>query len=207
MTKINLVIASILKPVDDTRMYEKIGTTLADSNKYSVHIIGFKTNNLVSYPNIIFYPLYNFQRLSLDRFTAAWKYYKILLKVKPKIVIVETPELLIVTSIYKILFGSKIYYDVLENYYYNILYISSLPKVLKYLVAGIIRGIEIFTSPLVEKYFLAEKVYQQQLPFVSKKFAVLENKYIPLQKNLDKSKKRSLYHLLYTGTISKSFGI
>ena len=38
--KSTVVIASVLKPVDDSRMYEKIGLTLAGSGRYDVHVIG-----------------------------------------------------------------------------------------------------------------------------------------------------------------------
>ena len=38
--KSTVVIASVLKPVDDSRMYEKIGLTLAESGRYDVHVIG-----------------------------------------------------------------------------------------------------------------------------------------------------------------------
>jgi hypothetical protein len=35
------VLTSILKPVDDTRMFEKFGVSLGQTNKYDVNIIGF----------------------------------------------------------------------------------------------------------------------------------------------------------------------
>jgi glycosyltransferase involved in cell wall biosynthesis len=207
MTKINLVIASLLKPVDDTRMYEKIGITLADTGKYSVHIVGYETLRPVIYPDIYFFPLFKFNRISIKRILAPAKFYKLLLKVKPKVIIIETPELLTVTIIYKILFGCKIYYDVLENYYYNILYISNYSGFIKYFLAAIVRLIEFCTAPFIDKFFLAEKSYIKELPFIQKKFAVIENKYQPIHHFLDKPKKKEIFHLLYTGTIAQEFGI
>jgi glycosyltransferase involved in cell wall biosynthesis len=207
MTKINLVIASILKPIDDPRMYEKIGITLADSQKYSVHIIGFKSRNQPKYPNIIFYPLFSFKRISFQRIFASINIYKKLLKLKPQVIIVQTPELLIVTTLYKIIYGSKIYYDVLENYYYNILYITKYSVFAKYILSFSTRVIEYFCSYFIEGFILAEKCYQDELPFLRKKIAVLENKVSHLYNNLDKPKYQSFFHLLYTGTISGSFGI
>lgn len=207
MTKINLVIASILKPIDDPRMYEKIGITLSDSQKYSVHIVGHVSISPPINTHINFYSPFNFSRNSKRRISAPLKFYKILLKLKPKVVIVETPELLIVTVIYKILFGCRIYYDVLENYYYNILYLSKYSMFLKIFLGTCTRAVELITSPFIEKFILAEKCYIKELPFVKKKFAVLENKLSPIYHNLGKTKKRSFYHLLYTGTIAESFGI
>ncbi|MDO1448766.1 glycosyltransferase [Rhodocytophaga aerolata] len=207
MTKINLVIASILKPIDDPRMYEKIGITLADSQKYSVHIIGFKSKNVPAYPNINFYPLFDFNRLSFRRISASLNIYKNLLKLKPEVIIIETPELLIVTIWYKIIYGSKLYYDILENYYYNILYITRYPVFAKYILGFITRAVEYLSSYFVDGFMLAEKCYLSELPFLRKKIAVLENKVSHLYKSLDNPKKQSCYHLLYSGTIAESFGI
>jgi glycosyltransferase involved in cell wall biosynthesis len=130
-----------------------------------------------------------------------------LLKVRPKVVIVETPELLLVTTLYKILFGCKMYYDVLENYYYNILYITNYSRFSKYILAVMARVVEFITAPFIEKFLLAEKSYQDELPFIQKKFAVLENKFQPIHPCLAKPKKRDIFHLLYTGTIAPDFGI
>jgi glycosyltransferase involved in cell wall biosynthesis len=188
-------------------MYEKIGITLADSGKYSVHIIGYESKKAINYPNIIFYPLFRFRRISIKRIVAPWKFYKKLLQLKPEVVIIETPELLIVTILYKILFGVKMYYDVLENYYYNILYISKYNRILKLLLASCVRLVEFSASPFITMYLLAEKTYENELPFLNKKFAVLENRYQPIYNFLGKPKIRSIFHLLYTGTIAPEFGI
>src|SRR5687768_17533960 len=100
MKKTNVVIASVLKPVDDTRMYEKFARTLAMHSEYHIHVIGFYAQTTPVEQNISFYPIFNFPRLALKRFTASFKYYKNILKLQPDVIIVNCTDLLIVTCIY-----------------------------------------------------------------------------------------------------------
>jgi hypothetical protein len=46
MKKTKVVIASILKPIDDSRMYEKFGLSLEQANEYEINIIGFASKNI-----------------------------------------------------------------------------------------------------------------------------------------------------------------
>ena len=116
MKKTKVVIASVLKPIDDTRMLEKFGLSMAETNKYDINIIGFESKNSFAHDYIHFTPINSFNRLSFSRLFKPWKVYRTLIKVKPNIIIANTHELLIVTFLYKILFGAKFLYDVQENY-------------------------------------------------------------------------------------------
>ena len=58
-----LVIASVLKPVDDVRMYKKFGKSLARTGKYAVNIVGFQTQATLDDAAIRFHPLFGFSRL------------------------------------------------------------------------------------------------------------------------------------------------
>ena len=120
--KKTIVIASVLKPVDDTRMFEKFGISLSDSGNYKVVIIGYPSIVKPAYPNIDFIPLNPFKRLSIGRILAPFQVYSKLYKVKHDILIVNTHELLIVALLNRIIFGGKIVYDIQENYYRNILF-------------------------------------------------------------------------------------
>ncbi len=115
MAKFKILLASVLKTVDDTRMYEKIGMALAKIDKAEIHIVGFASNNVSSYDNIEFHGIFNFNRLSPKRLLASWKLWRLLLKLKPEVIIVNTHELLIVITLYRILFGCKLLYDIPEN--------------------------------------------------------------------------------------------
>ena len=121
MEKPKVVIASLLKPIDDTRMFEKFGLSMAETNKYDINIIGFESKNARTANHITTHSLGNFSRASLTRFFKPWRVLKFLIKVKPHIYIVNTHDLLTVIFIYKILFGGIFIYDIRENYKKNIL--------------------------------------------------------------------------------------
>lgn len=203
-----IVIGSVLKPVNDARMYEKIAISISTIEGVELFVAGFKGKELIPPPNIHLYPLFDFPRLSWDRLSAPWKFYKLLLKVKPKLVIITTHELLIVTCINKILFGGKIIYDVQENYYRNIAYTKTYPPLFRNLLAGWVRFKEYLTRPLISGYLLAERNYEKEFSFTKEKSVIIENKTkIPDTKNWNISIKTEGIKLLYSGTISEEYGI
>lgn len=209
--KTNIIIASILKPIDDTRAYEKIGQSLAQTNKYAVNIIGFESKKTKSSENISFWPIFNGKRNHIKRVLIPFKCLKIFIQVKPKVIIVNTPELLLVSYLYKIIFGAKIIYDIIENYQMNLSFdtiYAKWQKPLLHLYLFIVEGISRF---FVSHYFLAERVYQEQLKFIQKSaYSIIENKAaIPANANknsnitLDRS--QALVFII-TGTLGKSYG-
>ncbi len=207
MKKTKLVIASILKPVDDTRMYEKFGLSLSQTNKYDINIIGFYSKNIPTVPNITFHPLFDFKRISLGRLMAPLSCLKRLIKVKPEILIVNTHELLTIAFLYKIIFGTKLIYDVRENYYRNIRYTSTFNKFLKPLIAAYVRLKEYASTLFVEQYILAEKAYKNELKFINEKALVIENKFKSSDAPNEQYDKSGNLDLLFTGTLAESTGI
>jgi hypothetical protein len=200
--KKRIVIASVLKPVDDTRMAEKIGTTLAEFNDVEVCIIGYPTSTKASALKII--ELDRFNRLSLKRIFAAWQVLVHVLRIHPKIFIVTTHELLFVALIARLFTGCKLIYDVQENYYRNIKFTKTFPVIVRDLLAMYVRAKEIVTSPFVHHFFLAELAYQQELNFIDSKFTVLENKVVrPTVGDI----KRNIHALLFSGTIAETTGV
>lgn len=209
MEKTKVVIASILKPVDDTRMLEKIGLSLAETNKYAINIIGFESKNTPVFDNIEFFPLKAFARLSWARWMAPWKVYKLILKVKPKLIIANTHELLIVSILHRILFGTTIYYDVRENYAKNVANTSVYPILVRPMLSFWIRLKEWLSKPFIAHYLLAEKVYEKQLPFIGKKYSIVQNKYAPQASERTAYRKSSpgFINLVFTGTLSSENGL
>ncbi|MFN6947172.1 MAG: glycosyltransferase [Cytophagaceae bacterium] len=208
MNRKKIFLASILKPVNDARMYEKFGISL--SKDFEVHIAGYSGNIPSGNPHMHFHPLFSFKRLSIKRILAPWKIYKLCIKVKPDVVVVNSHELLFVMCIYKILFGVKILYDVQENYYLNILHTDVYATFLKPLLAGYVRFVEIISKPFIHHYILAEKCYANELFFVRSKFTIVENKYkampLPDAPSYRWESERKI-RLLYSGTISTEYGI
>jgi glycogen(starch) synthase len=213
MPKTRIVLSSVLKPVTDIRMFGKLGRSLAKLPGFEIHLVGQPAVLPENEPEICFYPLSGFRRLSVKRLLAQWKYYKILHKVKPQVIIVSTPELLPVTFLYAVLFKAEIYYDVQENYFKNITLQPTYPAWFRPLLAYPLRFLEKLAAHHISHFFLAEKSYAEELTFLGKNYTVLENKYLPSTKTgikktfpikLDLSQP---VNLLYSGTIAEVYGI
>ncbi len=209
MAQRQIVIASVLKPVLDTRLFEKLGLSLAQKNKYEVNIIGFWSKKIPTIPSVRFHPIFTFKRNSLKRLAASWKYYKLLIKVKPELIIVSTPELLLVSVLYKILFGTKLCYDVQENYYRNIRYTPTYPRAIKTVLASFVKLLEDGAERWIDLYLLAEECYTYERNFPEHKSAVILNKFRPLKPVKLAKPLAELPHIrfLYTGTIAENYGI
>ncbi|MEK6780736.1 MAG: hypothetical protein AABY93_03465 [Bacteroidota bacterium] len=206
MKKRTIVIASVLKPVDDTRMFEKFGISLSESGNYKIVIIGYPSRAKPAYPNIDFIALKPFRRLSLKRLVAPIKVLLILSKVKHDILIINTHELVIVAILNRILFGGKILYDIQENYYRNILHTDAFPILIRPFVALLVRAKEMVSAPFFHWFLLAEKGYTKEFSFPGKKFTILENKpRVPVP--FTRVKKQEKTQLLFSGTLGESTGI
>ena len=209
--KRTIVLASLLKPVNEPRMYEKIGRSLAETNKYEVNIIGFFTKNIPSHPHISFHPIFHFHRLSLKRLLAPLKFGQYLLKVKPELIIVNSHDLLLVSAAYRILFGAKLTYDVQENYQQNIIWSSDLPLPFRWLAAYWVRGKEQLTKRMIIHFFLAEQCYVNECSFISSNATILENKARALPAAVQNKKNpkalNKAMQFIYSGTIAESYGI
>ncbi len=203
--KRRIVLASVLKPVNDPRMSEKIGPSLAQ--RYEVHLIGQPANSSNG-SSVFAHPIGPFTRLSFARLFAPLKILRQILLLKPEVLIICTHELLFIAVVAKILIRCKIMYDVQENYWRNIYYGKTFPIFLRLFIAGFVRAKEMITRPVIDFYFLAESAYQVELGFTKRKNIVLENK---LKKHASpterKIKTTGTIHLLFTGTIAETTGI
>ena len=187
-------------------MYERFTKTISRSNKYIIHLAGRPSTQPIQEENIHVHTIFNRKRLHISRLWAPLKYAILIIKVKPKKVIVNTPELLIVTILNKILFGYKIYYDVQENHFKNTWHNHYYPPIIKHLLAIVVRSIELLSHPFINKYLLAEKCYQNEMAFTRKKSTVVENKYNPIPfKKITKPTYETW--LIFSGTIAKHYGI
>ncbi len=206
MKKIQVVIASTLKPVDDPRAYKRFGLSMAKTNKYAINIIGFGTKNKSSHPDIIFHPSGLFSRLSIKRVLLQWKILRKVINLKPKILIIQTHELIIPAIVFKITYPGKVIYDVRENYYRNLIYQNVFPPVIKHLLALWIRLKEKVCSSFFDGFFLAENGYQNEFSFHSKKsFQVIENK-VKLNANITKNNSGN-FDFIFTGNLSENSGV
>ena len=214
--KRRIVLTSILKPVDDTRMFEKMGVSLAQSGQYEVFIIGYPTSPKPTYTGIHFISLPQFQRVSLKRVLAKWSVFRKIIQLRPWLVIITTHELLLPAIILKALIRTKIVYDIRENYYRNILYSGSFPMFARWPLALLVRLKEELLAPVIDHLFLAEKGYENEFRFQRDRWTVIENKAllspptqvveegVPL--GMRKELKDTL-QLLFSGTLAESTGV
>ncbi len=200
--KKKIVIASVLKPVDDVRSYWKLSQSIAKTNKYEVNIIG-NEGKKESYDNNIKFFSHSLKRTNwLKRFLIRELILFKILKIKPELLIVTTHELLNTALIVKLLSGCKVVYDVQENYSLNISAIN--PSIVRNMAAAIVRLKENLSRHFISQFWLAEKCYQTQLNFVSDNSLVIENKAI---EHSIPSRSKTPIKLLFSGTISEYGGI
>jgi glycosyltransferase involved in cell wall biosynthesis len=207
--KSTIVIASVLKPIDDSRMYEKIGISLASTGAYQVHIIG-RESAAIQNSKVIQHPIKTFRRVSLGRVIAPWRIMLKTLRLKPDVLIIATHELLCLALFMKFVQKCRIIYDVQENYYWNILYTAAFPQLIKPFIALYVRGKENMTARYVDHFFLAEKGYEQELKFVNKKYTILENK-VRIDDTSAKTpvplKSKTKINLIFSGTLAENTGV
>jgi hypothetical protein len=206
MSKKVAVIASILKPVNDTRMFEKLGLSIRETNKYHVNIIGFGVKNPPTQQGMSFHNLYQGKRVSLGRLMAPWKFIKLLNKLRPDLVIVCTPELLFPAVIYKLLLSCQLWYDVQENYQRNISYQPTYPAVLKPLLKLGIWIFESSTRPFIDHFVLAERGYAKEMNFADSRHTIAENKFVNSEKVIRPPRSKEIT-MVFTGTGSKENGL
>lgn len=206
--KRRIVIASVLKPIDDTRMYGKMGQSLAETGKFDVHIFGYPSSRSIPTETIQVYASESFRRLSIDRLLQPWRLIGNIVKLTPDLLIITTHELLLMAMLVKLFTRCDVLYDLQENYYRNIRYTNAYPKLLRPILAVYVRLKEIILAPAVDYFILAEKGYSEELPFLKKKYIVLENKLRkPSGKYSKKSSADQNIHLLFSGTLAESTGV
>lgn len=200
--KKKIVIASVLKPVDDVRACWKLSQSLAKTNKYEVNIIGNEGKKPTINENIVFHA-HTLNRTNwLKRILIRELILFRILKLRPKLLIITTHELINIALICKLFLGMKLIYDVQENYSRNLIHMGS--SLLHKLMGHMIRWKENFSSPFIDQYWLAEKCYLNELSFTYKKYLIVENKAF----NYEKIQQEILpIKMLFTGTISDYGGI
>ena len=212
MSEKRILIASLLKPINDTRMYEKLGMSLSKLPQAQVHIAGYQAPSPANIPaNVFLHPIFHFKRLSAARVTAQASYYKLLNQLRPDLIIACTHELLLASYIYCRRQACKLVYDVQENYALNLASQDNYRPLLRQLLALGVGGVEQLVAPHIAHFLVAEQSYIQELPFLQRRFTLLENKYKRASTYITPPTPVQLgnrpLRLLYSGTIARIYGI
>ena len=198
------MIASVLKPVNDTRTSEKIAQSLADTHQYEVHVLGVEGKTTATH-NLHVHAHAAFNRLSLTRILLPWQIFQKIRVLRPALLVIATHELIVAALLLKVLLRCKIIYDVQENYYRNILHTPAFPLFVRPLLAFYVRIKEILSAPFIDHFFLAEKGYEKELGFVKNNFTVLENKL--KRPPYFQARKKNSSTLLFSGTLAETTGV
>jgi glycogen synthase len=213
MSEKRILLASLLKPINDTRLYEKLATSLSKLPGVQVHIGAYTAPVPATAPdNIHFHPVFDFKRLSTGRLSAQADFYRLLKKIKPDLIIVSTHELLLASLFYKMRHGAKVVYDIRENYALNLRAQHNYSSWMKHVLAFGVRGVERGSAIGIDHFLLAERSYADELPFLHGRYTFVENKYKATSNPFTPRTPVAMpqhgpLHLLYSGTIAEEYGI
>lgn len=213
-----IAIAAVLKPIDDIRLYHKIGKTLLEHLPVSeLHVLAYYPLHqaLPSSPSqekVFFYRLFGRGRLHFSRLWVNVRLMYQLARLRPQCLIIGTWELIPAAIFLHFFYGTAIVYDVQENYVANLLHTQVYPKYLGAILARFVAALErllLFCKPL---FLFAEQCYISQKPKL-RPYLLLENKclhtevkHLIAQTKGSKPQKEAI-QLLYCGTISADYGI
>ncbi len=203
--KIKVLMASVLNPINHSRIYEKESKTL-DSAGFEVHILGKAAN--INHSSIQFHPLPQFSRLSLKRLFVFYYFIQLAIKLKPHFIHIHTPELLLPSLFLKLFLKTQIIYDVHEDYYLNLKSAKHYPKIVRIILANCVRAVELFSKVGVSKWIYAEKCFYNILNVPIKNLQVIENRFKPIDLNFNANFPfKCDKTLFYGGTISNDWGV
>jgi glycogen(starch) synthase len=167
-------------------MYGKFARTLAGflPSASRVWVAGRQASTPLAPPNVRFTALFQGSRLSLGRLAAQVRYWRLLQRVQPTLVVVHAPELLPLTLLWQWLgAGRQFIYDIQENYGLNIRSQGVYPAGVRQALAYLLRRAETIVAHRAAALVLAEASYATELPYLAQlpasKVLLLENKYQP----------------------------
>lgn len=204
-----IILGSVLKPVDDTRVYEKFGLSLAKRKNTEIIIFGTNTND-VAFEDIqenIRFESYDSSKKS-SRILVSRLFLSLLKKEKPNYIIVHTIELLPIILWYKITHPKvKLCYDMLENYPLNFTAQQYHSTWYKTILSQVASWTEKLSYPFLDKIFVAEKAYTFEKKIPLKKTVILENKYAPILSDRYFKKNNEDLTITLCGSLTAIFGV
>ncbi len=203
--KTPVLIASSLKPIQDTRAFAKLGLSLRETNKYRLNFIGFSSKRPLKSSDVRYFYSISDIKSFWQRAFLPIRFLYLTIKTRPKVLICCTWEYLLPATLLKFFLRYSLIYDVQENYIAN----QNLPNSRSSLAKSLSKTVILLSERLasIDHYLLAESCYAVEMP--EKKPALL----LPnlFQGKIRKTKpfkvkESQKIHLLVTGTLSPAFG-
>jgi glycosyltransferase involved in cell wall biosynthesis len=204
-----ILLAHLKKPPFETRIFDKIGKTLADSGNFQISILGNSIpagSDFQTPENIRLHPVFKSKAHSSTVLTDLLRFQTILYSELPDVVIVCSPEFLVQAVLYGVVRKKSVIMDLQENFTFN----YSYQAVYRWPVNKLLRlASSTYFSvwlPLVNKVWLAEQVYFEQLRLANA--SVIENKIPSFWKMADSNPNltRSDY-FFFSGYITEESGV
>jgi hypothetical protein len=203
MTKPRILIASSLKPANDSRAYYKLGRAL--ESDWEVHMAGAPAENVAQSESTHWHYTGPPSRLHWHRLAILKRTRQCWLKVKPKVVVLCSHELLPLAKEFSQ--SNKVIYDLQENYRLNIQHTSAYPTFLKPWLKKIVVQNEMAALPYLSGITVAEHIYFSQMPALFEKIPSL---FLPnaavFNPAVYNPELHSPIRLLLYGTLSEHYG-
>jgi glycosyltransferase involved in cell wall biosynthesis len=204
-----ILLAQLKKPPFETRIFDKIGKSLSDKDNFRITILGnsIPSNSNYQIPlNVRLLPVFQSRAHSTQVLTDILRFQTILYSELPDVVIVCAPELLAQAVIYGVIRKKFVILDLQENFPFNYSYQAVYRWPLNKLLRLVSSSYFSLLLPFVQKVWLAERVYLEQLGLSDA--SVIENKVPSFWQTADSNpiQTRSDY-LLFSGYITEESGV
>ncbi|MEM6265588.1 MAG: glycosyltransferase [Bacteroidota bacterium] len=199
---------TVLNPLTHTRIYHKLAISQANAG-HEVHIAGQgKPAESLPSSQLFFHSTGTFYRLSLRRVLISFRLAQVIRRVKPVVIYVHTPELLLLGKWAHRKHRCQVIYDVHEDYFATIKGAEYYPAWIRHPLAKVIRTLEHRARNWLSGVQYAENCYDNILDISPKKYRVVRNTFSNrmLEKQADLQILEDDY-LLLTGTLHDDWGL
>jgi glycogen(starch) synthase len=208
-----ILLAHLKKPPGETRICDKLGASLSQIQDWDVTILGNDIPGIETKTPGKPYLIPSFKS-TVEKsfiFNDLITFYQILKDKRPDLIVVCSPDLLMVAIFYKWINKSKIVFDMQENFPLNF----SKQKHYKFFgfLLGSFAKIYLWLCwPFIDSVWFAEKIYQNQTKQTGFKTRTFENK-VPVSWILHESTLKPSQtdferpYLLFSGFITRTSGV
>ncbi|MEM6799963.1 MAG: glycosyltransferase [Bacteroidota bacterium] len=199
---------SVLNPALHPRIFYKLAKSQRKLG-YTVSILA-QDQLKTSYENegIRIHPIRPFHRLSFRRLFFSFLNYRRAKQIKADVYVLHSPELLLMGLILRWRLGSKLIYDVHEDYARTFRAVSHYPGLIGRALSGMVRALEKWAIKYIDAVSYAEDCYDNVLGVENDRKFFLRNKF--QHQRLETAQEfipPFTHYMLYSGTLAEDWGI